>query len=129
MNCINCGKEHIGLSNICDECGKMLRGATMKVFIILMLLVLPANASCICPDGTVSQTEEELVQEKQDLEIRLHNMSVMNQRAEAGLRQEIAEKESAMNKILLKKVVIDIKPVVYDDINWGNNILVEENVY
>ena len=101
----------------------------MKVFIILMLLVLPANASCICPDGTVSQTEEELVQEKQDLEIRLHNMSVMNQRAEAGLRQEIAEKESAMNKILLKKVVIDIKPVVYDDINWGNNILVEENVY
>ena len=94
-----------------------------------ILLASPSHASCICPDGTESKTEQELVQEKQDLEIRLHNMSVMNQRAEASLRQEIAEKESAMNEILLKKVVIDIKPIVYEDINWGNNILVEENVY
>lgn len=100
-----------------------------QIILCLFAFTQPIYASCICPDGTESKTEQELVQEKQDLEIRLHNMSVMNQRAEASLRQEIAEKESAMNEILLKKAVIDIKPIIYEDINWGNNILVEENVY
>lgn len=65
----------------------------MKNFTLIILclfaLTQTSFSECICEDGSKGMTKKEARQAEQDLKVQIHNMRVLNKRAEDELQAKL----------------------------------------